>query len=587
VKADLSPSDLWARLARLEMSGRSYAAFLGSAISYWKPSSLPTAPNLKDAILHSLLRAANLPSQLEASIRTQLLNDPQLRLEAVLDDVELHFPGHLTSYLNVLAEGLPNSLHKWVADLLTRGVLGAIYTTNQDLLIEYSLSQMGFLQGRDFDVLLPGEEAGLKLLPSIIKLHGSIDSPDSLRTTFTTVGQFGPGPALLELLLHDLPRMPFIVMGYSGNDIDIRPAFIETPIRELYWCGRPGEFCETHFAFRLRKFNRNVRLVELPLEDLPTLFGEPALEDGSREGNVEAIRIATEVSERLRMPGRMRSTIGRALRYTRRAETVGLRHELRAGALRCRDMTIWDGRWIVWWDSGESSLDRSLVLWHNIRAVGAFWKCLRIARRERDLIGITSALQGIGMAIDTMFLGWMSWTYMITSLCIYPRALWMLSHASPDSRRRVMRDRLDLLHSRALVRTGRRGVTHRLRRLCDTGEVGYVRGHARRYLALILAFQGRFDEAMQLLPRAYEEFEYLVARMELEDFKRTKAKILVLQGNIDEAASLLAEAVDAYRAIGKDGSRRKAQLLRALGRLAKTFPGIERRSLFRRILVRS
>ncbi len=87
---------------------------VGSAISIWMPSSLPTAPVLRDSIVKALFHKNYLLTDLRAELEHQLLRGAgysALRLETVLEEVDLHVPRTVSSFISVLKSGEPNAIH--------------------------------------------------------------------------------------------------------------------------------------------------------------------------------------------------------------------------------------------------------------------------------------------------------------------------------------------------------------------------------------------------------------------------------------------------------------------------------------------
>src|ERR1700674_4220097 len=84
--------------------------------------------------------------------------------------------------LALFGSGHPNPTHRFLARLLPSGLVHTLYTTNFDTLLESALEQSGFVRGIDYKVYASDhEDAALgtatRRLPSILKLHGSVDEP--------------------------------------------------------------------------------------------------------------------------------------------------------------------------------------------------------------------------------------------------------------------------------------------------------------------------------------------------------------------------------------------------------------------------
>ena len=193
---------------------------VGSAISIWEPSCLPTALALRDSIIRALFRKNRLLADLEVELEHHLFTtsgETSLRLETVLEEIDSHIPGILPSFISVLASGEPNTIHHAIADWILSGTISILYTTNQDTLIERALELRGARRGSNFTVVTPDSQT-IGLPSPLVKLHGTIDDPKTIRTTFTQVGQ----------------QLPFYVTERLENDLTQFPV----SCHRVQWAGR-------------------------------------------------------------------------------------------------------------------------------------------------------------------------------------------------------------------------------------------------------------------------------------------------------------------------------------------------------------
>ena len=254
----------------MDTSVRNHGGFgilAGSAISFWAPSGLPTALGLRDEILTALIEQNYLVGDLRTDLEHQLVGSASLQLETVLEEIDLHICDRLPGFISVLANGVPNEIHLAIANWVASKKLHVLYTTNQDVLIEKGLEEKGFRRDSSYRVATP-EAMGNDSLFRVAKLHGTIDDVNTLRTTFTQVGRQLPKP-VRDRLKQDLERLPFLVLGYSGRDIDIRPIFLEADLCDVLWLEWPA-FTTDHFASTLSRAGKRIHPCVCNLAQLVT-----------------------------------------------------------------------------------------------------------------------------------------------------------------------------------------------------------------------------------------------------------------------------------------------------------------------------
>lgn len=205
--------------------------FCGAGISY--NSGLPLAQGLLKNILSAIdvnendsatLLNSNLP--FEAFIQT-------LADESNVDDI-----------LDIFSNGKPNTNHELIAELITKGFVNTILTTNFDLLIENALVSRGFENGNQFEVYKTEEDFGnLKWdtqKVKIIKIHGCVTNKEEMAITLEAVASKRISQNKSEIINSFFSNKinPFIcVLGYSCSDIfDITPQIelIEKESSEVY-----------------------------------------------------------------------------------------------------------------------------------------------------------------------------------------------------------------------------------------------------------------------------------------------------------------------------------------------------------------
>lgn len=136
-------------------------------------------------------------------------------------------------------EKLPTAAHMAVANLMAKGYVRVVLTTNFDSLLEQALAELGvnptvIASADHVSGALPLVHAG----PTIIKLHG--DYMDTrIRNTLGELSAYEP--VIDTLLDRILDEFGLIVCGWSGEwDIALKAAIDRTPSRRfpMYWAAR-------------------------------------------------------------------------------------------------------------------------------------------------------------------------------------------------------------------------------------------------------------------------------------------------------------------------------------------------------------
>jgi len=225
--------------------------FAGAGISLAPPANMPSAWELKLAVLEALA------PHLEPDVRELIFLDHpksrKLSLRGHWRDLPSEVLFHcLKQNLGSMALeplrlfGPSDSRHNH--NHLTLALLGEAYcpiilTTNFDLLVESALRATSLdhlvlcFASKDDPFRLPAmTKVGEFAL--LVKLHGSIDSPETLITTFDDAGEFLPEAK--SLVMRDACRGKVVcLVGYSANDFDIFQALKELELDEIWSILRP------------------------------------------------------------------------------------------------------------------------------------------------------------------------------------------------------------------------------------------------------------------------------------------------------------------------------------------------------------
>jgi hypothetical protein len=119
----------------------------------------------------------------------------------------------------------PSAVHRALALLAWRSRI-PLATTNFDLLLEQAVRGLGLRPDR----ANPADDA-----VAILKLHGSVDEPETIRTTLRTI-TVTDDAALRGLgrWFRD-PRATVCLIGYSGRDLDLFPHVCGWELRDAWW----------------------------------------------------------------------------------------------------------------------------------------------------------------------------------------------------------------------------------------------------------------------------------------------------------------------------------------------------------------
>ncbi|MBS1870140.1 MAG: hypothetical protein JSS99_10775 [Actinobacteria bacterium] len=109
----------------------------------------------------------------------------------------------------------PSAVHRALALVAARSGM-PLATTNFDLLLEEAARELG-------------------LSPDVIKLHGSVDEPETIRTTLRTITVTDDAAlGRLASRFRD-PRATVCLIGYSGRDLDLFPHICNWGLRDAWW----------------------------------------------------------------------------------------------------------------------------------------------------------------------------------------------------------------------------------------------------------------------------------------------------------------------------------------------------------------
>jgi tetratricopeptide (TPR) repeat protein len=227
-----------------------WTVFCGAGISIDQPAGLPSALEVTQLLIESLvedrglardLRALSLPDRPTATNAYD-----HIRFETLVEIIQDLLDPDL-ELLRFVDYGIsPNKFHLGLADFASRGA--ALVTTNMDCLLEMAVLGLG-LRAETVDL----HERRLPSLPddciNVVKLHGSskaysidgsVTTCSSPQATIRAIGAASPHRRLPAEVLARLALLidgrNVLVAGYSGqDDLDIVPSLMETAPRSVLW----------------------------------------------------------------------------------------------------------------------------------------------------------------------------------------------------------------------------------------------------------------------------------------------------------------------------------------------------------------
>ena len=214
-----------------------FVAFVGAGASALPPSNLPTWAQFNNLVLECLCeRLAEYsenrqPTEQMLSVFRERRDEthffaPDFQAQLMEEEVG-------ADYFRVwqsLETDLYGPVHAGLAELASRGRLGAIITTNFDRLIETALRERGlafevFHDQGTFEALATITEGGHTSALPVIKLHGSMEDASSLVDTLSQ--RLAGRPKSLEKSLQVLLRRhPWLYLGFSGADFSYDPHYL-------------------------------------------------------------------------------------------------------------------------------------------------------------------------------------------------------------------------------------------------------------------------------------------------------------------------------------------------------------------------
>ena len=190
---------------------------VGSGISLWQPTNLPTGQDFTKGVLQAVFApASGVPifNPADQNLLDELLDS--LPFEMLLERCpDQHKIGSLLATL--YGATAPNPIHEALAAMAGNGAVQSIITTNYDLALDSALDKIGApLTKIALESHIPRTTSRL-----YFKVHGSADDPCSLVYSIRLESRL---PAWKRLVLSRcINNRPLLILGYSGLDFELCP----------------------------------------------------------------------------------------------------------------------------------------------------------------------------------------------------------------------------------------------------------------------------------------------------------------------------------------------------------------------------
>ncbi len=208
--------------------------FVGSGISMWDPSNLPTGYELKRNLFKGITSHKDLSVYFDGiygnNVNNLIPNEQwqKVPLEGMFGAIYAEIGDRLFDGLTFFDNNKYNPIHKMLIFLTDKTTHKTIFTTNFDLLFEACLPRTVkpiFNTLKDYPALN-------KI--NLIKLHGSYSDKSSI---IMTLEREGTGlPVFLQTFLKSfLSGKVICFIGYSASEFDIVPLLSNIPFSKVYW----------------------------------------------------------------------------------------------------------------------------------------------------------------------------------------------------------------------------------------------------------------------------------------------------------------------------------------------------------------
>ncbi len=236
--------------------------FLGAGAP--RGAGVPLADELKDTVANSIF-GADVPSAIAEG-----------RLEDALELFQAM--GGRDGYELVAAEirrySTQPEAYPLLADLIARGFVEAILTTNFDLLLDL----LPAIRAVDFALFATDEDFDSRQVPTnqtlVAKLHGCSSDPASMRGSWTDTKELPT--ARSTVLSHYVSTYPMVFVGWAGLDADIVPILESISAKsdhpKIFWVNPSDGAPPAAIVNLLAKFDSIENYISLPADEFFALL---------------------------------------------------------------------------------------------------------------------------------------------------------------------------------------------------------------------------------------------------------------------------------------------------------------------------
>lgn len=270
-----------------------FVLLLGSAISLWQPSNVPTGQSIRDAICEYLDFKEVFLSTEKNYLRNlkEILN--KFPFELLMDrcpnrkgvkDILFDFYKNFNS---------PNPVHNKIAEMFNNSRVSAIITPNYDVCLENAIVDTHPISNFS-KVSLEKDIQNRSLEKIIFKIHGSVDSNEKDSLIFM-MQQEGRLPYWKHFLFRDLIKNKnLLIIGYSGYDFDICPEIPLAMPNKIYWNYLSKKNINDNTREVAKKVNTEFLIGDM--RKLLTFLGYPVIADYGKDYQIKIDDFISNIS---------------------------------------------------------------------------------------------------------------------------------------------------------------------------------------------------------------------------------------------------------------------------------------------------
>jgi len=199
---------------------------VGSGVSSWQPTNLPTGQEFSKGIWEALFMTSGHPS---------ITQNDWHQLNNLLCDVPFEIVMERCPNQQVIGNILarlysayqPNPVHKALAALAQNRAIYSIITTNYDLALDVALA------GGPLHRIVKQEDIPSTPAPLYFKVHGSADEPSTMIYSLTHESKMCEWKR--DVIRDCIGNRPILLIGYSGFDFELCPELAQLSPSIVVW----------------------------------------------------------------------------------------------------------------------------------------------------------------------------------------------------------------------------------------------------------------------------------------------------------------------------------------------------------------